>query len=96
MRAMRVMSRDAPWRRATRGTGAEARRRATVRAPPGRARETTKARAKSERPDVDALKATELREVLREMSLPVTGKKAELVERVRKGWEAEDLSLIHI
>ena len=90
MRTMRVMSRDAPWRRATRGTGAEARRRATVRAPPGRARETTKARAKSERPDVDALRATELREVLREMSLPVTGKKAELVERVRKGWEAED------
>ena len=59
MRTMRVMSRDAPWRRATRGTGAEARRRATVRAPPGRARETTKARAKSERPDVDALKALE-------------------------------------
>ena len=68
-----------------------------MRAPPGRARETTEARAKSERPDVDALKATELREVLREMSLPVTGKKAELVERVRKGWEAEDaVSYTHL
>jgi len=89
---MRAMSARDVRASATRSTPA-VRRRATVkgRAPPGRAcGRATRARATSERPDVDALKATELRDVLREMSLPVSGKKAELVERVRKGWEAED------
>jgi len=42
------------------------------------------------RPDLDALKATELKEILRALELPVRGKKAELAARVKRAWAEED------